>query len=135
MFTARHALIVAPLAALVLMGATSTASAYHPNDRRPAQRHHQHQPAHRPHVEKVLVQRGHYVTQHIPPVYATRYDACGRPIKVIVRPATVQRVWVPDRYEYRPVRVVQACPPPQRVDHRHSRKPGIEILAQVIFRK
>lgn len=41
---------------------------------------------------------GHWDVQHIPAVYETRYQPCGTPYQVMVRPARSERVWVPGHY-------------------------------------
>jgi hypothetical protein len=57
------------------------------------------------HTVKVLVEPGHWETRTIPPVYQTFRGRLGRTILLCVRPGRVERVWVPDRYEYRTERV------------------------------
>jgi len=54
--------------------------------------------------ERVLVP-GYWDRQHVPAVYGWLYDGCGRRYWGIVKPACVERVWVPARYETRSRRV------------------------------
>jgi len=56
-------------------------------------------------TERVLVEPAHYETRRVREVTETRYDYYGKPYTVLVRPARVERVWVPARYETRCVRV------------------------------
>jgi len=50
---------------------------------------------------RVLVQAGHWRTRRVPAVYETRRGFRGRTYTVCVQPERIERVWVPDRYEYR----------------------------------
>jgi hypothetical protein len=54
--------------------------------------------------ERVCVP-GYYEDVYVPAEYGWRYDDCGRRYRCIVRPACVQQVWHPERWEWRSRRV------------------------------
>lgn len=54
--------------------------------------------------ERVCVP-GYYQTVHVPAEYGWRYDDCGRRYRCIIRPACVQQVWCPERWEWQTRRV------------------------------
>jgi len=56
-------------------------------------------------TEQVVVQPGRYETRHVPAVEQVLYDSNGNAHRVIVRPAGVEKVWVPPTCETRRVRV------------------------------
>jgi len=56
-------------------------------------------------TRRVIVCKGRYERRYVPAVYGTRYDACGRAFRVMIKPACYRNVWVPPRYETRQVRV------------------------------
>lgn len=43
--------------------------------------------------------------EYVPPVYGTRYDSCGRPYRVLIRPGHVRRITIPGHFENRRSRV------------------------------
>lgn len=43
--------------------------------------------------------------EYVPPVYGTRYDSCGRPYRVMLRPGYVRRYEIPGHFETRQNRV------------------------------
>jgi hypothetical protein len=55
--------------------------------------------------ERVYVD-GYWEERSCPAEYAWRIDACGHRVRVCVRPAHVDRVWVPGRWEWRTRQVV-----------------------------
>ena len=56
-------------------------------------------------VEHKVWVPGYWTEVHRPAEYAWRRDHCGNVVKVLVRPARCERVWVPGRYEVRTEKV------------------------------
>lgn len=58
-----------------------------------------HQPGHWEVRERRVWREGYFRTVDIPAEYVTRYDDCGRPYRVCVRPARCERVFVQGCWE------------------------------------
>lgn len=56
-------------------------------------------------VRKQVCIPGYYTTRFVPALYEWRTDHCGRRIRVEIRPACHECVWVPERHEWRHERV------------------------------
>lgn len=83
-------------------------------------------------TQKVLVAPAYDDTRWVPPVYATRYDTCGTPYKVIVRRGYHDKVHVPARYQTRHTKVWVPGHYENVVVHGHS-KPRVHIGAHIKF--
>ncbi len=58
-------------------------------------------------VERVLVRAGYWREEAVPATFGLRFDfGCRRFVRVVVRPASVTRTWVPPVYGERVVRVL-----------------------------
>ena len=69
--------------------------------------------------------RGKYVTRWVEPVYATHYDRCGRPTRILVTAGYYTSVWVPHRKARFACRA--GC------DHRQHQPDGLVIRGKFRF--
>ncbi len=66
--------------------------------------------------QRVCVREGYWTERYVPAVVKVVHPPCGKPYKVLVRPARCERVWVEPAYETRCVRVWVPCDTPPHHD-------------------